>query len=77
MQIRKQRLSAAQPSDFLRLRFLDLDDQVRLFKNLSRGLYDHGADTSIVIVIEALALGSTCLDEHIMAVRNDFANRSR
>ena len=70
-------LVVAQLHPFVGLRLLDLDDHVRLGEHLFGGLGDRGAGRAVGVVVGADAGAGAGLDQHLMAVRDIFADRTR
>ncbi len=77
VKIGEEDLSGAELRPFLRLRLLDLDDHVGLGEDPLGGLGDAGAGLDIGRVVGADAGPGAGLDQHIMAVRDVFANGTR
>ena len=76
MQVGVEDLPLAQLHPFARLRLLDLDDHVGLFKHIAGRCGDPGAGGDIGAVVRADARARARLDQHLMAVRHIFAHRA-
>ena len=70
-------LAVAQLHPFVGLRLLDLDDHVGLGEHFRGGLGDRRAGGAIGVVVGADAGAGAGLDQHLMAVRDIFADRRR
>ena len=77
MEIGEQDLALAQHGAFDGLRFLDLDHHLALLENFGRSGRDHCAGRDIFAVFRADAEACTSLDQDIMPVGNQFADRFR
>ena len=70
-------LAVAQLHPFGGLRLLDLDDHVRLGEHVLGRPGDRGAGGAIGVVVGADAGAGAGLDQHLVAVRDIFADRRR
>ncbi len=74
MQVREQHLVLAQPRAFLRLRFLDLDDELALGEYVLGAGRDLGADAQVIRVAEADARCRSGLDAYLVTRIDELAD---
>ena len=77
MQVGEERLTRAQHRDLDRLRLLDLDDHVGPVEDRLGVRRDARALAGVLVVGDRRALTRALLDQHLMAVLDQFADSRR
>ena len=77
MEIGEQQLARPELRNLRRLRLLDLEDQVRLGEHVVGESQHLGALRLVLLVVDRGALSGISLDEHTMAVSDQFLHAGR